>query len=83
METIQIGQSINLQEDVRAWYAIGHHDAQKFLEALPKRKLPCAFSIHQVRWIWAELHASGFWEVEEPTAEAQAMTVVEDLASFW
>ena len=81
MEMIQVGQSINLYQDMLAWYAIGHHDAQKFLSALVEQNPACTFSAHQVRWIWAEPHLLGFWEVEGPTSEAKPMTVVEELDS--
>jgi len=67
--------------DTVGWFAIGHHEPEKFLAAIVQKDANACFSVGQVQLTWAKFPDGDINDIEvtnEPVIGSQAITLVED-----
>jgi hypothetical protein len=67
--------------DTVGWFAIGHHEPEKFLAAILEKDPNARFAIGQVQLTWAKFPDDERNDIEvtkEPVVGSQAITLVED-----
>lgn len=69
---------VDLDCDTVGWYAIGHHDRQKFLAAVATEDPERHLSVDRVVLTWAMIEGDNFEVFDKPVAGSQPITLVED-----
>jgi hypothetical protein len=73
---INLQEFINIDLDVLGYFAVGHHEPDRFLKTVAKKE--GYFLPHErVRWSWAVFEGNKFEEVDELTLGATPITQIE------
>ncbi|MBW4618172.1 MAG: hypothetical protein KME17_02145 [Cyanosarcina radialis HA8281-LM2] len=73
---IELQEFINIDLDVLGYFAVGHHEPERFLKTVAKQKGDFPPQ-ERVRWSWAVFEGNKFEEVEELTLGATPITQIE------
>jgi len=75
---IELKPFIDLYFDTMGWYALAHHQPEKFLAAVFERDRHAKFSIEDVEWKWMIQQSNGIKIIDSPIFNSQPVTLVED-----
>lgn len=75
---ISLKRFVDFYFDTVGWYALGHHEPEKFLAAIVKQEPHVKYSIAQVQLTWAKVEGNDIEVTDTPVEGSQAITVLED-----
>jgi hypothetical protein len=79
-EKIHIKSFVDHAFDTAGWYALGHHDPQKFFGVVIERSSDYSrFSPASVRQAWAKIKGDDIKIARHPVQGAVPITLIEDL----
>lgn len=75
---IKLNLFVDLHFDITGWYALGHHQAEKFLAAVVKQDCHANVSIEHVKWKWMIYQSYEIEIIDVPVRDSQPITLIED-----
>lgn len=78
---IELKFFIDFYFDTIGWFALGHHEPEKFLATVVKQNPKTHFSVGQVQLTWAKFPDNNVKDIEvtnEPVSGSQPITLLEE-----